>query len=521
MQQRNRVHLSVSNQLETRQEEGQMKLQIVLYVVVTLLLTSFASPSAAELKVSAVFSDHMVLQRDMPVPVWGWANAGDKVTVTFAGQKKTATTNEKGAWLVELDPCEAESKSQTLEIATDQAALKIEEVLVGEVWHASGQSNMAWTVGDVAKSLESVKSQIATADYPSIRFLRCDDGESATPLDDIKTKATWRMCTPDTVPTCSAVSYFFARRLHVTLGVPVAVIDSSRGGTPIEPYIPRPAFAEHPTLQREVELADQNDLAGLKKLPGGVFARDANWFPGRLFHSRLAPLARFAVRGAIWYQGESNCGIEEDPRDYQHKMRALVNGWRTAFQRPALPVYFVQLPGSGASANWPALREEQRFAASIPHTGMVVTVDLEDPSIHPPNKVDVGERLARWALTKDYGKQIPFSGPMFSKAEIQGEQIVVHFEHAESGLMIASKQGLEPPVETPLAALNLFEVLNAEGQWKPAIATISGKTVVVRSEKVSRPLAVRYAYQITPKGCNLYNRDSLPASPFQSDAGGK
>jgi sialate O-acetylesterase len=490
---------------------------LLLPLLAAVLPASLEARNAAALKLAAVFSDHMVLQRDAPVPVWGWATPGETVGVEFAGQKKTTVADDHGAWAVALAPVSVAAKPQTLVVTSGKDVLTVEDVLVGEVWHASGQSNMAMTVRDVAKSLDPVKAQISAATYPSIRYLRVNEGESATPREDLRAKAAWRVCAPDTVPAFSAVSFFFARRLHEDLGVPVAVIDTSRGGTPIEPYIPLAAFDSHPTLKREVELAEQNDLAGLKKLAGGVFARDANWLPGRLFHSRLAPLARTAVRGVLWYQGESNCGTEEDPRDYRHKMTALVGGWRTALKREDLPFYYVQLPGSGAGANWPALREEQRLSAGLPHTGMVVTVDLAGGDIHPPNKVDVGERLARWALAKDYGKTIPYSGPLFSRVETQEDRIVVHFSYAESGLMVASKAGLEAPVETPGAELTLFEVSDAAGAWSPAEARISGQTVVVRSDRVRNPKAVRYAWQVTPQGCALYNRDGLPASPFRSD----
>jgi len=318
------------------------------------------------------------------------------------------------------------------------------------------------------------------------------------------------------VASLSGVAFYFARQLHTELDVPVGVIDSSRGGTPIEPFIPREAFGLHPTLCRELEVADQGDLEALRRLPGGVRARDANWLPSRLFNSRLAPIAPFAVRGAIWYQGESNCGDGEDPHDYQYKMRALITGWRQALGNKQMPVYFVQLPGSGARDGWPYLREQQRLAADLPYTGMVVTVDIEGAGIHPPNKIDVGQRLALWALAKDYGKQIAFSGPMFQRQEIRGDRIVVHFKYADSGLMVATKDGLWAPRETANAELTHFEMADAAGAWWPAEASIDGEAVVVTSGRVPQPVAVRYAYEVTPEGCNLYGRDGLPASPFCS-----
>jgi sialate O-acetylesterase len=197
-------------------------------------------------------------------------------------------------------------------------------------------------------------------------------------------------------------------------------------------------------------------------------------------------------------------------------MRALISGWRQQLGRSELPFYFVQLPGSGARDNWPYLREQQRLAADVANTGMVVTIDLEHPDIHPPNKIDVGHRLARWALANQYGKAIPFSGPMFSQSQIEGNRVIVGFDHATRGLMVATKHGLEPPREQPGGILNHFELSDASGVWHPAQAEIHEYQVIVTSDKVDRPIAVRYAYAVSPENCNLYNRDGLPTSPFCS-----
>jgi sialate O-acetylesterase len=198
-------------------------------------------------------------------------------------------------------------------------------------------------------------------------------------------------------------------------------------------------------------------------------------------------------------------------------MRALISGWRNAFENANLPFYFVQLPGSGAGPGWPYLREQQRLSSDLPNTGMVVTIDLLDEDIHPPNKVDVGERLARWALAGAYQKQTPFSGPLFEGAEFGGGEATVYFSHAENGLMVATKRELAEAEETPQTKLANFELADQEGRWQPASAVIKGRTVKVTSERVPSPVAVRYAYAVNPQGCNLYNRDGLPASPFCSN----
>jgi len=493
-----------------------MKIALRPSLVLVLLLV-YVPPVWAELRLAGIFADHMVVQRDRPLHVWGWADKGEEVTVEFAGQIARATGGEDGTWCVTLRPLAASAEGRELRVQSAGQKTVIGDVIVGEAWHASGQSNMAMTVGSMANELEPVKSDVAAADLPAVRFCRINEAESPQPLDDLRAKATWRPCSPATVAGFSGVAFYFARQLHTELDVPVGIIDSSRGGTPIEPFIPREAFGSHPTLRRELQLGDQGDLDGIWKLPGGVRARDANWLPGRLFNSRLAPITRFAVRGAIWYQGESNSGVGEDPRDYQYKMRALIAGWRQALRNDQMPVYFVQLPGSGAGSSWPYLREQQRLAADLPHTGMVVTVDIDGAGIHPPNKIDVGRRLALWTLANDYGKQMAFSGPMFERQEIQGDKIVIYFRHADAGLMVATKDGLATPREAPDAKLAHFGLADKAGAWWPADAKIDGKSVVVTSKRVPSPVAVRYAFEVTPENCNLYNRDCLPASPFCSD----
>ncbi|PQO26220.1 sialate O-acetylesterase [Blastopirellula marina] len=460
----------------------------------------------------------MVLQRGVPVKVWGRAGSGEKLSVRFASETIETTADDRGDWSVTLQPLPTRHRPQTLHVTGQSESKVIRDILVGEVWHACGQSNMAMTVGQMAKQLPEIEKDIAAADIPMIRFCRIHAGPQRQPLEDLESPASWVVCSPQTVGGFSGVSYYFARQLQNELVVPIGIVDTSRGGTPIEPFIPEAAFTAHPTLKKERELGHREDLEALRRLPGGVYARDANWLPGRLFNSRLAPIMPFPARGAIWYQGESNSGTQEDPHDYAHKMRALIHGWRAATKQKEMPFYFVQLPGSGAGAGWPYLREEQRLAADLPHTGMVVTLDLVGGDIHPPNKIDVGQRLARWALAHDYHKQVPFSGPMFASQEIDGNRIVVHFQHADTGLMIAHKQGLAEPKETPGVKLTHFEIADANGQWHAADATIDGQTVIVTSEKVTQPIAVRYAYEVSPESIPLYNRAGLPTSPFCSQA---
>ncbi|NND98354.1 MAG: sialate O-acetylesterase [Pirellulaceae bacterium] len=488
----------------------------VVFAVYGSASVALAQTTSTQTTLAKIFTDHAVLQRDRPIPIWGTAKPGAEVMVRLGSLDARTTASDKGIWRVDIPAQEASLNPLALRVTCESDNLQRSDLLIGEVWHASGQSNMDMTVAAVAKSAPEVRNEIPSYDFPAIRSVRIQDGPSRQSLDELGATPAWTPCAPETVTTFSATAFFFAKQLHQTLSVPIGIIHSARGGTPIEPFIPRSAFTDHPTLIRELELGDQDDLAGIWRLPGGVRARNDNWLPGRLFHSRINPIKKYPVRGLIWYQGESNCGVAEDPRDYQHKMRALVRGWRDELSNPKLSVYFVQLPGSGAGPNWPYLREQQRLATDLPNVGMAVTIDLQHPNIHPPNKVDVGDRLARWALAHDYRRKIAFSGPVFRVASIDGPRVTVAFDHAESGLMIADKTGFAPVKETSDAKLNHFELADSDGNWRAADAVIYDDKIVVTSAHITKPVAVRYAYSVAPKNCNLFNRDNLPASPFCS-----
>lgn len=484
-------------------------------IVLTMPAVVTHQADAAELRLGGLFADSMVLQQQEPVPVWGEADPGQAVVVFFAGQFVYTTVDANGNWQVALPANKASDAPGPLTVHSGEQTVVVNDVVVGDVWHASGQSNMAMSVGSVAQRLDEAKVDIDEAALPSIRFRMIKEPESKVPLDDIPGGA-WTKCTPDTVSSFSAAAFYFAREIQDAIGVPIGIIDSSRGGTPIEPFIPRSAFHSHPTLERELALGDAEKLDEIWRLPGGVRARDGNWLPGRLFNSRIAPITRFPVRGLIWYQAESNCGDGEDPRDYQYKMRALVEGWRTELSNSSMPVYFVQLPGYLAGKGWPFMREQQRLSLATPNTGMAVTIDLLDDDIHPANKIDVGNRLARWALAKTYGKSIPFSGPLFDRAEISNGQVTVHFQYAESGLMIAKKEGLAAPKEIAGGIPAHVEVAGPDGIWHAAEAAIDKQTLIAKCNDVPEPIAIRYGYAASPLNCNLYNRDGLPAPPFCS-----
>lgn len=474
----------------------------------------------ANVTIAPIFSDHVVLQRDKPLVIWGRAEPNEQVKATLGETHHGSTTaDSNGNWSIDMGILKTSSQSRTLRVVGNNE-VEVKDVLIGDVYHASGQSNMAMNVGACAKSIEEIRKIADESDFPNIRFTRIADGPSREQLDWLRSAPKWTKCSPQSVSRFSAVAFFCARRIHLNTRIPIGIIDSSRGGTPIEPFIPVAAFAGHPTLVRERELGDKDDLEGLKRLPGGVWARDANWLPGRLFNSRLAPLKRFSVAGILWYQAESNCGTKEDPNDYQFKMLALISGWQAEISD--VPFCFVQLPGSGAGPNWPYMREQQRLAAAASdpdRVGMIVTIDLAHPDIHPPNKLDVGERMAAWLQAKSPAyatthDRNAYSGPDFASATVSGQKIIVRFTHAESGLMIAEKSGVAPVVATPKSRLNHFDVLDTAGVWHPAEAEIRDGQIEITAQRVTEPVAARYAYSKSPVNCNLYNKDGFPASPF-------
>lgn len=485
----------------------------VLFSILMIAGSCLGSP----LSVAKIFADHGVLQRDVPVPVWGWATAGKEVTVEFAGQSKKTVSDEDGRWFVELARLDEDATGRRLTVTSDDEKVEVKGLLVGEVWYASGQSNMQMTLGACAKKLEKIAGMVSEPESRLIRTLRIGNPDSADELEDLPEPVVWQLDLAKNRTEQSAAAYFFARQLHDDLKVPVGIIEGSWGGKPIEGFIPREQFAKRAELKPILELSKAGDLDAIKELEGGVIIRNTAGMPGRIYHARIAPVAPYALKGFIWYQGESNAGNGEDPRNYRFKMEGLVGGWRSAWKNEDLPFCFVQLPSFNDSATgWVRLREEQRRSLNIRQTGMAVTIDLLDPDIHPSNKLDVGGRLARWALAETYGRELAFSGPLFKSIKIEGRQIRVSFDHVGDGLMIAKKGGLEAPVEIEGGSPAHFEVADQSGVWRPAEARISGKEVWVSHPSIKNPVAVRYACEGEVEKANLYNRAGLPASPFCS-----
>lgn len=520
-------------------------LRIVLSFILCLL-----APAAlqAELRLTNIFASHMVLQRDLAVPVWGWAAPGSQVTVRFAGQEKKATANNHGRWNVRLDAMPASSDGRSMHVSGD-GEVTFQDVLVGDVWICSGQSNMEWSV----KASANPDQEIKAAAYPGIRLFDVP-GHTTSRVPKVEVPGTWKSCTPENIPSFSAVGYFFGRHIHREANVPIGLIGSNWGGTRIEPWTPPVGFRSVPELKQLAVDVNRFDAT----VPSGkvtwnryiqdveTWVRDARQAmrdgtpipqsisppgytgagqPTAIYNSMIHPLAPYGVRGAIWYQGESNGG---EGREYFHKMQALIKGWRSVWGQGDFPLYFyfVQLANFKAATDDPAggdgyarVREAQRETLSVPHTGMAVIIDIgEAGDIHPRNKQDVGIRLARWALRDVCGQSdlVP-SGPLYKSLRIEGGRAILEFDHVGGGLMVGKKSGLEPTQEDSSNQLKRFAVAGKDRKWHWADARIVDKTVVVSSDEVPQPVAVRYAYAMNPEGRNLYNKEGLPASPFRTD----
>ena len=473
----------------------------------TLLLVALLSSNVnAELKVANVFGDHMVLQQEMPIRVWGWAEPGAKVVVGLSDLKVAAATStqagEDGKWFVELAARKADGKALQLQVSCGDQKIEFKDILIGEVWICSGQSNMEWSVRQSANA----QQEIANADHPSIRLFNVPKHVKQNQPQQDAQEADWQVCSPKTIGGFSAVGYYFGRELNKKLDVPIGLVGANWGGQRIEPFTPPVGFEQVPNL------ADY--VADLKQ---GKFKGGAT----QIYNGMVAGLTPMSVRGAIWYQGESNAG---NGLRYEFLKEALVRGWRSVFKNEDLSFYWVQLADYGrghtskpAGGGWGPVREGQRRALRVPNTGMATIIDIgAERDIHPRNKQDVGYRLAQWALAKNYGKDVVPSGPLYKSHTIEGNKVRINFDYVGNGLMIADKGGehhLDPVKETPDAAIAEFSVQDTEGNWHWAKAEIDGDTVVVWSDEVTEPKNVRYAYDSYPR-VNLYNKEGLPASPF-------
>ncbi len=539
-----------------------MKFRTLPLVVVVVLMSLSASSFAADakLELAAPFTDNMILQRQMDVPVWGFDSPGTEVTVRFAGQTKTAVANEAGDWMVKLAPLSASNSERVLHVTNNRnESIRLSRVLVGEVWFSSGQSNMVWTAGksmcnEIAREIAGSKEDIP------IREISINTVSALYPQKRATSDGGWK--THKSASNFSALSLSFAHELYKELNVPIGILLSAHSNTRIEAFTQRKAIEEHPLLKKDVDLihdADPltaqgrasfeayyrslrswQDVAGEAAIAGGRIPARPNlpgiagmWRgPSQFYNGKIHPVVPFAIRGAIWCQGTSNSG---DGRIYAARMEALVNGWRDAWGKPNLPFYFTQMQCYGTpnpdTVGFADIRQVQHrfFINNRDNVGMVVQSDLNSArpqGIHYYNKLHPGMRMARWALAKQYGKEIAYTGPIYSGYEVDGAKVIVSFEKSSlfGGLMIGSKgmakdyrepgKFVEPAKPTPNETLNHFRLCGADRKWRPAIAQIVGDQVVVTSKDVPKPIGVQYAYSAVPENSNLYNKAGLPATPF-------
>ena len=486
-----------------------MKLRLSLPLLCSLL----AVAARADVTLPAVISDGMVLQQGVRVPVWGAADEGETVTVEFQGQKVSATARG-GKWMVSLKPLEPGGPFPLT--VSGKNRIEMKNVLVGEVWVASGQSNMAWRV----KQSADPEAAIAGATCPLVRFFTVPRSEVAAPAAEVK--AGWQQCGPETVGDFSAVAYFFGRDLQAARGVPVGLINSSVGGSPAESWMSRAALEANPEYGQFFELypermeqyhkaqAEHAAAAERAKAEGKPAPRAPGkpWMPAGLYNGMIAPLLPFAIKGAIWYQGEANAG-----RAYQYRalFPAMIRNWRADWGQGDFPFLFVQLAAYGPAAtkpeesDWAELREAQLMTlAAVPHTGMAVTTDVGDADIHPTRKQPVGARLALAARAVAYGEKVVHSGPVFHEMKVKGDRAELMFKHVGGGL------------EARGGELKGFTVAGEDRVWREAKAEIQGDRVIISCPGVAKAVAVRYAWARYPV-CNLYNKEGLPATPFRTD----
>ena len=520
----------------------------------------------SEVKLPAMFADHMILQRDVSVPVWGWAKEGEEVVVEFAGQKKAATTDATGKWQVKLDPLAASAESREMKIGSRV----IKDVLVGEVWLASGQSNMGFPLS----SAHNADQALAAAGDPLLRFFTVQNATASEPQNELRGR--WDLSDPNTAKAFSAVAYFFARDLRVKLGVPVAILHSSWGGTPAQAWLSMDSLHESPPFENYAKSYDaalikhrevlahpekmdayRQDLAqwqkevapafndamkswnaGPKSSPKPVPARPepANpdpmdipspssrpGTPSVIFNAKIAPLVGYAMRGALWYQGEANAG---NGIEYRTLLPRLIGDWRKRWGQGDFPFLVVQLAAWDMDKSpapfhqWPWLREAQSLTVkTVPNTALAVAIDVGNPAdVHPKGKEPVGQRLALAARKLAYGEtQLVASGPVFREAKAEGATMRVTFTETGSGLTIGQTPWrADGDTPWPTDKLVGFTLAGEDHEWHDAEAKIEGDTIIVSSPAVTKPVAVRYAWANSPR-CNLYNREALPAAPFRSD----
>lgn len=503
-------------------------------IIAFLALLGVAQSTHADVRLPEVLGDHMVLQQNCEVTLWGWAYEGETVDIkTSWGVKKQVVADARGEWRVKVKTPAARPLNQVIHCeeitftVSDENMVQIKDVLIGEVWLCSGQSNMTMMLGPDYPAGHNGwygdkfwKEESSKTDHPAIRVFNVEKTARAVSQDDCKAvlpdhvtlpknakgltpdlRTGWQICSHDTAPYVSAVAYYFALRLQEKLNVPVGLVTSDVGGSPIEAWMSLEALQSIPAYAQTTNKVHRTGAAAL-------------------FNGMIAPLTPMTVRGVLWYQGESNVGNSE--ADYAALLKTLIADWRGRFAQ-SLPFGIVQLANYGnspADTKAALVREAQAaVAAEVPDTGLAVAIDLGEVRIHPPDKRDVANRLALWARAKIYGEtNLVFQSPRYQSHAVEAGKIRVHFDSGGSPLMVGKLDNFGSVKPTPNEKLQWFEIAGDEGKFVPADALVDGDSVVVSSPEVSAPTAVRYAWATNPQGCNLYNQAGLPACPFLTGA---
>jgi sialate O-acetylesterase len=512
---------------------GTPKLLLPVFWLGLAWLLAVSPPLHADVFVSPLFTDNAVLQRETDLPVWGQAESGERVTVSFAGQTIESVADDDGHWEARLKPMKANVRGKMT--VRGKNVVTLTNLITGDVWLCSGQSNM----GLQMRQVTNAPAEIAAANLPDIRQFFVPNHPSAAPQPDTFIKSAWQPASPKTVGEFTAAGFFFAREIHAALGVPIGIINSSWGGTPIQPWIPLDVLKTYPGYEKllarkqaeiaawparkrqiEADIKTWETNAALAKAanktipdkPWNPGPPDSGQFmPGQLYNGMIHPLIRYAIKGALWYQGESNAGGgAAGAVDYTDLQSRLIASWRKDFNLGDFPFYFVQLPnwdnpGDITKISWAFFREGQGNVLKVPNTGMAVTIDIGDASnIHPKNKQEAGRRLALLALANTYGQKIISSGPVMSGSAVEGDAIRVRFDHVEHGLVARGD------------TLTGFEIAAADGKFLTASAKIENDSVLVSNPEISAPKFVRYAWADNPP-VSLFNGTGLPAAPFRTD----
>ncbi|MGZ0709279.1 sialate O-acetylesterase [Coraliomargarita sp. W4R53] len=517
--------------------------------VLFLFLILSVSGSLAQLTLPPIFADHMVLQREQAVPVWGQTDPNVTVVVTFAGQEKTTRSDVTGQWRVDLDALSASTESRELKVSAADEVLLISDVLVGEVWLCGGQSNMDYTLGGLSKPARDphyepvaayLRKEIATANDRLFRHFKVSKAVSAHDKR-IDTPGTWTLAIPEQVKSFTATGYFFGRELRHELNVPVALLSCNWGGTLVEAWVPAERFSDSEALQQfyqnEMTELEANVSAWDEVTAKAKYAKALELWktrvaeakssgskepsrpryqanpdrssrvPATLYNGMLHSLIPYGIKGAIWYQGESNANASSASA-YQERFTALIEGWRELWGQETLYFYWCQL-ANFKSVNekpvavdyWATVCDQQRRTLELPNTGMAVLNDIgESKDIHPKNKVDVGKRLSLWALQQAYGQSLVVSGPLYQSHKIEGNKMQITFDYVGSGLMVGHKHLMDAAVAVD-EPLKRFQIAGKDGQWKWAAARIiSADTIEVWHPEVVAPLEVRYAWSANPEG---------------------